>query len=173
MDKNTGASYKTLMKQKLLFVCTGNICRSPTADGVFRHMVRQAGLADIYYGDSAGTHGYHVGEPPDLRAVRVAQKRGYDFADLRARKLVANDFDDFDYLLAMDAGHLRQLQKLGKNTQATICMFTDFLDDADKGTDVPDPYYGDLKGFEQVFDLVEKSTAALLAHLQKQSAQQS
>ncbi len=172
IDKNTGASYKNLMKQKLLFVCTGNICRSPTADGVFRHMVQQANLADLYVGDSAGTHGYHVGERPDLRAIQIGAKRGYSFSDLRARQLVSNDFEEFDYVLAMDAGHLRQMQRMNAGRDhATICMFTDFLDDHDKGIDVPDPYYGDLKGFEQVLDLVEKSTAALIDHLQKQSRQ--
>ncbi|HIF26410.1 MAG TPA: low molecular weight phosphotyrosine protein phosphatase [Micavibrio sp.] len=160
------------MKQKLLFVCTGNICRSPTADGVFRHMVQQANLADLYVGDSAGTHGYHVGERPDLRAIQIGAKRGYSFSDLRARQLVSNDFEEFDYVLAMDAGHLRQMQRMNAGRDhATICMFTDFLDDHDKGIDVPDPYYGDLKGFEQVLDLVEKSTAALIDHLQKQSRQ--
>ena len=172
IDKNTGASYKNLMKQKLLFVCTGNICRSPTADGVFRHMVQQANLADLYVGDSAGTHGYHVGSRPDLRAIQIGAKRGYSFSDLRARQLVSNDFEEVDYVLAMDAGHLRQMERINAGRDhATICMFTDFLDDHDKGIDVPDPYYGDLKDFEQVLDLVEKSTAALIDHLQKQSRQ--
>lgn len=133
-------------------------------------MIQQAHLSETFGIDSAGTHGYHIGEAPDQRAINAAAKRGYDLRMLRARKLQSSDFEEFDYLLAMDKGHYRQMDNMPKRGKARIHMFTGFLDDADfdKDRDVPDPYYGALNGFDEVLDLVEKSSRALLDYLQKQ-----
>lgn len=150
---------------KLLFVCTGNICRSPTAEGVFRDLVAQAGLEGRIGTDSAGTHGYHIGEPPDPRSQKTAKAHGVDLSDLRARKVTLADFYDFDHILAMDSGHLEHLRRMAP-TDATATLSL-FLDDApDTGLrDMPDPYYGDARGFEQVFDLCERAAAGLLARI--------
>lgn len=140
---------------KILFVCTGNICRSPTADAVLRHMVREAGLDGQIMVDSAGTHGYHVGDPPDPRSVSTALERGgVDMSDLRARKVSPADFHDFDWIVAMDGGHhdiLKLQAALGG--RAELFRFTAFLGRPEDH--VPDPYYGGLEGFSQVFDLIE------------------
>ncbi|MFD1624805.1 low molecular weight protein-tyrosine-phosphatase [Azospirillum griseum] len=150
---------------KLLFVCTGNICRSPTAEGVFRHLVAQAGLDGRIGADSAGTHGYHIGEPPDPRTVKTAKARGVDLSGLRARKVALDDFYAFDHILAMDSGHLEQLRRLAPaDATATLSLFLDVLPDSGL-RDTPDPYYGDARGFEQVFDLCERGAAAWLARV--------
>ncbi|GAA5184652.1 low molecular weight protein-tyrosine-phosphatase [Niveibacterium umoris] len=151
--------------KRVLFVCTGNICRSPTAEGVARHLVAQHGLPIEV--DSAGTQGYHVGEPPDPRAQRVARKRGYDLSKLRARKLIAADFGLFDLLLAMDRGHLQQMQRMCPPEFADrVHLFLDYL--PGPKTEVPDPYYGGEAGFEHVLDLCEDGVNALFAALRKQ-----
>lgn len=146
------------MTRSVLFVCTGNICRSPTADGVLRH------LAPHLTVDSAGTHGYHVGEAPDARSVRTAKGRGYDLTSLRARTVTQQDFYDFDLILAMDAGHHRFLKRLmPADATATLALFCDY---AGVGVcDVPDPYYGNQQGFEECFDLVEDGCRKLLLKL--------
>lgn len=132
---------------KILFVCTGNICRSPTAHAVMRHKVRAAGRADIVV-DSAGTHGYHTGEGADRRAVAAAQARGYAMDDLRARPVTHADFADFDLILCMDAGHKLILERVApKDAQHKIRMFD--------RRDVGDPYYGGESGFEDVLDQIE------------------
>ena len=142
---------------KVLFVCTGNICRSPTAAGVFAHFVRQAGLQGSIHVESAGTHDYHVGEPPDARAQDHAKQRGYDLSELRARQVRRKDFADFDLIVAMDRGHLEILQhNCPPEHQGKLRMLL-------KGRDVPDPYYGGAEGFERVLDLVEAACLALLA----------
>jgi protein-tyrosine phosphatase len=149
----------------VLFVCMGNICRSPTAEGVFRHRVAAAGLAHRFYIDSAGTHGYHVGEPPDARSMEFAAKRGYDLSSQRSRKVRAEDFEQFDHLLAMDHDNLALLRaacppahrhKLG-------LMMTHAANSPSEV--VPDPYYGGGKGFEMVLDYLEDASDGLLAHL--------
>lgn len=148
--------------RSILFVCTGNICRSPTADGVIRRLVADARL-DVRV-DSAGTHGYHIGDPPDPRSIRVARSRGYDLSPLRARKLVAADFSRFDLILAMDRGHLDHMRRMAPaGSPAELALFGDLAPPPWRGCDVPDPYYGDEDGFVTVLDMVEAGARVLLA----------
>lgn len=149
----------------VLFVCTGNICRSPTAHGVLLHMVRAAGLAERIRVGSAGTHGYHVGEPPDARAQAHALRRGYDLSALRARQIARADFDAYDRVLAMDRGHLAILRRQAPAGYGGLQLFMDYAPPA-LGPDVPDPYYGGAAGFEQVLDMIERAAAGLLRSLQ-------
>jgi protein-tyrosine phosphatase len=145
--------------KKVLFVCTGNICRSPTAEGVMKKMVSDMGLEVLV--ESAGTHDYHVGNAPDTRAQKHARARGYDLSAQRARQVRLEDFDRFDMILAMDRGHLRALQKLAPaRHHAKIRLFVE-------GRDVPDPYDGGPDGFEQVLDLVEAQCRRLMAELRQ------
>jgi len=147
---------------KVLFVCTGNICRSPTAEGVFLHMVRRAGMEKIVQVDSAGTHGYHIGDRPDPRSQAAAARRAYDLSKLRARRLLADDYERFDYLLAMDRGHLSiMLRNSPPAHREKIRLFMDFAPQQTH-REVPDPYYGDNDGFELVLDLVEAASRGLL-----------
>jgi protein-tyrosine phosphatase len=150
--------------RSVLFVCTGNICRSPTADGVLRRMVQDAGL-DVLV-DSAGTHGYHIGDPPDPRTVSTARTRGYDLSPLRARKLVVADFNRFDMILAMDRGHLDIMRRMAPAAStAVLALFTDDAPAPWRGRDVPDPYYGGAQGFVEVLDMVEAGARALLSRI--------
>lgn len=150
---------------KILFVCMGNICRSPTAEGVFRHFVTKAGLAELIEIDSAGTHGYHVGEAPDSRTQRAAATRGYDLSSLRARKVAPADMDYFDLILAMDRANLDNLRRLcPPERQHRLKLFMQYarqFDDAE----VPDPYYGLGHGFDLVLDMVEDASQGLLASI--------
>jgi protein-tyrosine phosphatase len=149
----------------VLFVCTGNICRSPTAEGVFRHLARERGVLDLLRVDSAGTHEYHVGEAPDPRAIEHAARRGYDLSPLRARQVSGADFREFDRILAMDRGHLRQLKAMAPaGSPARVAMFLDHSGSW-RGLDVPDPYYGGSRGFEEVLDMVEEASARLLEEI--------
>ena len=142
-------------------VCTGNICRSPTAEGVLRHLAREAGLPIEV--DSAGTHDYHVGDAPDRRACAHAAKRGYDLSSLRARQVTADDFQAFDLLLAMDRGHRELLlRRCPAEHRHKVRMFMDFA--GRDGEEVPDPYYGGAEGFEGVLDRVEAACRGLLSH---------
>ena len=140
---------------QVLFVCTGNICRSPTAEAVLRELGRKEGVP--LHVESRGTHDYHVGEPPDERAQHHARGRGYDLSALRARKLTGRDFKEFDLILAMDQGHLGVLRRMCPAQHASKVRL--FL----SGREVPDPYYGGPEGFEQVLDLVEAGCRELLA----------
>lgn len=150
---------------KVLFVCTGNICRSPTAEGVFRALVEREGLAEKVGTDSAGTHAYHVGEAPDLRSTAAARKRGIELSSLRARKVTAQDFDEFDVVLAMDQGHHHFLRQMcPKGREERLFLFMDFAPHWGI-RDVPDPYYGAGDGFETVLDMIEHGSAALLQHI--------
>ncbi len=156
------------MAVKVLFVCMGNICRSPTAHGVFQHLVTQAGLQRAIYVDSAGTGDWHVGRPPDKRAAQAAKQRGYDLSPLRARQFSAEDLQVFDYILAMDQENLQGILALKSQPQrGHVGLFLQFAKNAEY-QEVPDPYYGGSKGFERVLDLIESASHGLLEHLQKQ-----
>ncbi|MEJ7805669.1 MAG: low molecular weight protein-tyrosine-phosphatase [Telluria sp.] len=149
----------------ILFVCMGNICRSPTAEGVFRARADRAGLAHRLHIDSAGTHGYHVGGKPDQRSSAFAAKRGYDLSSQRARQVAASDFETFDHLYAMDHENLALLRAAcPAQHQHKLGLFMQFA--ADAGSDVvPDPYYGDGGGFDLVLDYIEAASDGLLEHL--------
>ncbi len=153
------------MKVKVLFVCMGNICRSPTAEAVFRARVSEANLAQEIFIDSAGTHDYHVGEPPDGRTRRAAAQRGYDMSGLRGRQVGIEDFAQFDYVLAMDEANLAILQRLRPSQAEThLGLFLEFAARHNE-REVPDPYYGGADGFERVLDLVEDASDGLLRHI--------
>ncbi|MBK6639036.1 MAG: low molecular weight phosphotyrosine protein phosphatase [Rhodocyclaceae bacterium] len=150
---------------RVLFVCTGNICRSPTAEGVARAMAERAGVAHCFVFDSAGTQGYHADQAPDPRTVAAARKRGYDLTPLRARRVTSADFRNFDLLLALDAGHLGMLRAQAvPESRAEVRLLLDYHPER-TGQDVPDPYYGGPEGFEQVLDLVEGASAGLITAL--------
>ncbi|MDG5497638.1 low molecular weight protein-tyrosine-phosphatase [Niveispirillum sp. BGYR6] len=154
----------------ILFVCTGNICRSPTAEGVFRHLVDREGLSDRLSVDSAGTHAYHVGESPDHRSIAAAARRGYDLSDLRARVLVPADYDRFDLLLAMDRGHLEIMRrKQPPGSRARLALFMAEAPAPLTNRDVPDPYYGEGRHFGEVLDLVEAGSRAWIKVLTSQA----
>lgn len=152
---------------RVLFVCTGNICRSPTAEAVFRHQAEQAGLSASIGIDSAGTHDYHVGDPPDSRSIAAAKTRGFDMSALRARKVRREDFKTFDLILAMDSDHHEHLLALRPNdAKAEVRLFLDYHPEK-RVKNVPDPYYGGPEGFVAVLDLVEAASAALLAEIKR------
>ncbi len=153
-------------RYRILFVCMGNICRSPIAEAVTRTLAQRQGLAAMLEVDSAGTHGhYHAGETPDARARRVAEKRGYDLSRLRARLVVEADFDRFDRILAMDEDNLAVLQRLRpEDSHARLGLFLDYAGELGI-SEIPDPYYGAEAGFERVVDLCELAAKGLLAEL--------
>jgi protein-tyrosine phosphatase len=152
-------------------VCMGNICRSPTAEGVMRHLVREAGLEDAMHIDSAGTIDYHVGSPPDERSARHARQRGYDLSSLRARQVHARDFERFDLILAMDWENLQELQLLcPREHEHKLRRLMEFAPPG-LGDVVADPYYGGRDGFERVLDHVEAACEGLLGHLRTAVAQ--
>lgn len=150
----------------ILFICMGNICRSPTAEGVLRQRAEQAGLKLLI--DSAATHAYHTGEPPDPRTQAHAARRGVDLSRLRARPVTAQDFEDFDYLLAMDQNNLAQLEaRCPPQHRHKLGLFMRYASQFDDAA-VPDPYYGQVADFERVLDYVEDASAGLIAHLRAQ-----
>jgi protein-tyrosine phosphatase len=152
---------------RILFVCTGNICRSPTAEGVFRHMVRAQRLEQLIEIESAGTHGYHVGSAPDKRTQAAAASRGYDLSAQRARQVTVTDFPAFDFILAMDRENLAILQQLApQELRHKLGLFLDHSDGY-KGKEVPDPYYGGEAGFALVLDMVEDAASGLIASAKK------
>ena len=149
----------------------GNICRSPAAEGVFRHCVEKAGLAEQILIDSAGTHNYHVGDPPDTRMQRAALRRGYDLSQLRGRQVAESDFNHFDYVLAMDNANLAILHRIAlPNTTTQLKLFLEYAHQH-KQREVPDPYYGGADGFEQVLDMVEDAAQGFLQHIHQQHLQ--
>ncbi len=155
---------------RILFVCMGNICRSPTAEGVFAQLLEREGLQERIEVDSAGTIDYHGGRSPDERMQRAAARRGVDLSGLRARVVRPEDFEEFDYLLAMDRDNcavLRQLCPDGE--QHRVRMFLEFAENPEivELDEVPDPYYGGAKGFEHVLDLVQEAAEGLLEHLRE------
>ena len=157
--------------RSVLFVCLGNICRSPTAEGVFRHTIAQAGLASHFHVDSAGTGDWHVGNPPDRRAIAAARRRGYDLTPLRGRQVDVADFRRFGWILAMDRYNLRALNALRPRDYAGhLGLFLDFAPELGL-TEVPDPYNGETEAFELVLDLTEHASRGFLATLQERGRQ--
>jgi len=151
----------------VLFVCMGNICRSPTAEGVFAKRLADAGLDDRVEVDSAGTHAYHIGEPPDPRAQRTAASRDVDLSRLRARKAVVEDFEEFDYVLAMDRDNLERLQEIcPEGAEHKLQLFLSYAPELDVD-EVPDPYYGGPAGFDRVLDMIEVAADGLLEEIRK------
>jgi protein-tyrosine phosphatase len=156
----------TARRLSVLVVCTGNICRSPTGEGVLRHVASARGLADRVRVASAGTHDYHVGDAPDPRTMKHASKRGYDLSSQRAAQVSRDDFNDFDYILAMDRTHLRALRSMQPaGSKAKLGLFLE-ASGKWKGEDVPDPYYGGVEGFERVLDMVEEAAERWLDRLE-------
>lgn len=153
----------------ILFVCMGNICRSPTAHGVFRHKVKEQGLGHVVHVDSAGTHNYHPGSPPDDRSQEHAAKRGYQLADLRARQITAADFDLHDLILVMDWDNLALVQDIcPSGAQKKVRRLAEFCLTSDSPV-IPDPYYGGADGFDQVLDLVEDAAEGLLRFVKQRA----
>lgn len=157
-------------KYGVLFVCTGNICRSPTAEAFFHYHVEQVGLGDAFFIDSAGTQGSHVGGAPDNRAQSVLRERGIDMSSFRARRLEIEDFSKFDMIVAMDGSHMARMQSLASSLEdencALLAMFLKFAPHVGR-CDVPDPYYGGQEGFYHVLDMIEDASKGLLEHLRK------
>lgn len=155
---------------KILFVCLGNICRSPTAEGVFRHKLNQAGIKDGYLGnifiDSAGTGGYHIGEMPDRRSRETALKNGIDLSYIQSRKLTLQDFTDYDYILGMDRENIRTMQALCPEPHHDkISLIMDYAEDCPGITEVPDPYSGGLDGFDRVYDIIDRGSEGFLKYI--------
>lgn len=143
---------------KVLFVCMGNICRSPTAEGVFNKVVTDLGMTDRFLVDSAGTHAYHIGEGPDSRAQQTARTRGVNLSEIRARKVTPSDFEHFDHILAMDSDNYHMLLAASpEEHHHKIKLFLEYAPERSEN-DVPDPYYGGQHGFNHVFDLVEDAS---------------
>lgn len=156
------------MTIKVLFVCMGNICRSPTAQGVFQSLVSEAALNEHIHVDSAGTHAYHMGEPPDRRAREAALRRGVDLGAQQARRITPADFEEFDYVVAMDQGNFEDISRLCEvDLSAKLRLFMEFAPELGM-LEVPDPYYGGVTGFERVLDLIEAGARGLLAEIRQQ-----
>lgn len=159
------------MMTKVLFVCMGNICRSPSAEGVFRRLVDEAGLSGVVDVDSAATHNFHIGEAPDARAQAAARKRGYDISACVARQITADDFREFDLILAMDWENLSALQQqCPKVYQHKLMLLMRFANEFEEAT-VPDPYYGGPEGFSKVLDYLEDSCQGVLEVVRKRATQ--
>lgn len=158
-------------KIRVCFVCSGNICRSPTAEGVLKKLVAEAGLAHAFHVESAGIGDWHVGERPDPRTLRAAEARGYRLGS-RAQHWKARDFERFDYVVAMDRTHVLSLVRLAGSEamKAKISLARDHVVDGPRDADVPDPYYGELEGFDEVVDICRDACTALLADLRRRHA---
>jgi protein-tyrosine phosphatase len=155
------------MTVKVLFVCLGNICRSPTAEGMFRRIVHEQNLAEHILIDSAGTHAYHIGEPPDLRAQAAAERRGVDISMLRGRQAAARDIEQFHYILAMDRENQTNLLSIcPPGLEHKIKLFLEFAPHRPE-KEVPDPYFGGPGGFDRVLDMIEDAAAGLLDDIRK------
>ncbi|WP_428240356.1 low molecular weight protein-tyrosine-phosphatase [Gynuella sp.] len=154
------------MATRVLFICLGNICRSPIAEGVFRALIQERGVDEQFVVDSAGTAGYHVGEGPDERAVRALKGRKIDISDLRARQLQASDFEEYDYILVADRQNLKDVQTMaGESGSAEVRLFLSY-DPESQVDEIPDPYYGGSEGFETVIDLCSAASEKFLQHVQ-------
>ena len=154
-----------MSKTKVLFVCLGNICRSPLAEALFKHKVTQAGLDELFLIDSCGTANYHVGIPPDARTIANAKQNGIDINHL-GRQFSVDDFETFDHILVMDKQNLKNVLRLTsiEQHQQKVKLLRSF-DTSDDESEVPDPYYGTEKDFQHVFEVLDKATAALLHQL--------
>ncbi|AHB06576.1 low molecular weight protein-tyrosine-phosphatase [Pandoraea pnomenusa] len=156
-----------MKKTSVLFICMGNICRSPSADGIFRHRLAEAGLSDLIEVDSAGTHGYHIGHAPDARTQAAAERRGYDLSALRARRVERGDFARFEWIVAMDNANVAELMAdCPAEHRHKIVRLMDFATRHD-AEEVPDPYYGGAQGFETVLDYIEDGIDGLLRRLRQ------
>lgn len=157
---------RKIQATSVLFVCMGNICRSPTAEGVFRHVVKKANMEDQITIDSAGTHAYHIGESPDKRSQATAREHGINLSSQRAREAVSVDFERFDYIVAMDKSNYENLKRLtdSEEQQQKLSLFMQFSSEWDND-EVPDPYYGGDNGFDQVFDMVLSASNGLLENI--------
>ena len=157
-----------MKKTNVLFVCMGNICRSPTAEGIFTSLVQANGLVDRFEIDSAGSHDYHRGSAPDSRAISCAKEHGYNIKNLRARPVCSWDFDNFDHILAMDKDNLSFLESEKPSLwQGNLSLMLDYHSSFPSGSEVPDPYYGGDKGFSDVIAMLENSCQGLLNHIVK------
>ncbi len=155
-----------MTKINVLFVCMGNICRSPTAEGVFAQILKDEGLESVIGVDSAGTHAYHIGEQPDPRSQKTASKRGVSLQHLKARKAVAEDFERFDYVLAMDRDNYHGLEKIcPPGSEHKLQLFLSYAPNLEHD-EVPDPYYGGPTGFDRVLDMIEEASDGLLQDIQ-------
>jgi protein-tyrosine phosphatase len=154
---------------RVLFVCLGNICRSPSAEGVFRSLLEREQLASVVQVDSAGTHAYHVGSPPDGRAQEAALRRGVDLSGLRGRRAGPEDIEAFDHILAMDRENFVNLVSIAGGHEEKIHLFMEYSQRFDE-TEVPDPYYGGANGFERVLDMIEDASEGLLLELRRRHA---
>jgi protein-tyrosine phosphatase len=153
---------------RVLFVCLGNICRSPTAEGVFTRLIKDEGLEEFFHIDSAGTHAYHVGQPPDERAQAAARKRGIELGRLKGRQVAPEDVQEFDYVLAMDFENLDNLIKIcPKGYEYKVSLFLSHAPDLEV-EEVPDPYYGGKSGFDYVLDITEEAAKGLLKKIRKE-----
>jgi protein-tyrosine phosphatase len=157
---------------KILFVCLGNICRSPTAEGVFRHKANEAGLKDGFVGDiyidSAGTAGFHMAAPPDKRAQLTSLKYGVDIGDLQARKVSMQDYTDFTYIIAMDNDNLAILkEQCPTEFHHKLFLFMDFAKNSPGITEIPDPYYGDIDDFERMYNIIDRAALGLLEFIKE------
>jgi protein-tyrosine phosphatase len=156
----------TVAKVRVLFVCLGNICRSPTAEGVFRKLVAEEGLAEHIEIDSAGTHAYHIDEPPDQRAQAAALRRGVDISGLRGRKATSVDIVRFDYVLAMDRENYENLMAICPEGHVhKVRLFMEFA--PHRPAEVPDPYFGGTSGFDRVLDMIEEAASGLLEDIRR------
>lgn len=165
MSRHDPPAPAALPRSSVLFVCMGNICRSPTAEGVFREQASRAGLREHWLVDSAGIGDWHVGQPPDERAILHARRRGYDLASQRARQVTRDDFTRFGWILAMDRHNLRELTAMKPaGFDGHLGLLLDFVPELGL-REIPDPYYGGAEGFETVLELTERACAGLLAHI--------
>ena len=167
-NRSAGEFPPVMTDVSVLFVCTGNICRSPTAEGVLRHKLAEQGLAERIGADSAGLGDWHVGDPPEPRAVARASLRGYDLSALRARQFTTRDYYDFDLILGMDRGHMASMTRnRPAGASAKLHLFLDFAPDPLRSRDVPDPYYGGFGDYDRALDLIEPGVDALILALER------
>jgi protein-tyrosine phosphatase len=169
IDKNSlnikSPNLSTIKMKKLLFICTGNICRSPTAHAIARHKIKVLGLQDKFIVDSAGTSAFHAGQSPDSRAIAVGKEKGIDFSGIKSRQITQSDFEKFDLILAMDRSHISSLRRIcPPQFENKIQLFLQYFDTKNNFDDeVIDPYYGGVGGFYQIFNLIEDSVSNLRA----------